>query len=319
MEHDAKKKITVVIPVYNEEKNVIALIEELERVFATLSYDYEFLFVDDGSRDGTVALLEKAAARTMRVQALVFARNFGKEVALSAGCHVAEGDAVITMDADLQHPPTLIPQLIEKWRDGADVVYTVRKENRGAGMMKKMTSAMYWWLFDKISSVKMEPHSTDFRLLDRSVVDVFKQFSERGRIFRGIVDWIGFRRARIEFVAPQRAGGNPAYSYKKLFALAINSLTAFSLWPLRIAGYVGIAISLVSGILLAVMLFARFFGNVSLFTPIAILATANTFLIGVVLVSLGFIALYIARIHDEVINRPLYIVRRKVNVGENKK
>ena len=317
METSAQKKITVVIPVYNEEKNIRPLIAALEDIFTSLSYAHDFLFVDDGSCDGTVAALEKEAARTPRVQVLVFARNFGKEVALSAGCHIASGDAVITMDADLQHPPSLIPDLIKKWEGGAEVVYTVRKENRGASVLKKTTSSMYWWLFDKISSVKMEPHSTDFRLLDRSVVDIFRQFSERGRIFRGIVDWIGFRRARIEFVAPQRVGGNPSYSYKKLFALAINSLTAFSLWPLRMAGYIGVAISLVSGILLAVMLFSRIFGDPLLFTSLAILATGNTFFIGIVLVSLGFIALYIARIHEEVINRPLYIVREKVNISED--
>jgi dolichol-phosphate mannosyltransferase len=244
---------------------------------------------------------------------LDFSRNFGKEVATSAGCHFSTGDAVITMDADLQHPPRIILELVQKWEEGFEVVYTVCKENKGASLMKKITSMLYYWLFNKISSVNSEPHSTDFRLMDKKVIDEFKMFSERSRIFRGIIDWMGYRRSRIEFIAPERNNGKVAYSYRKLFGLAVNSITAFSLLPLRIAGYFGIFITIASSVMLLIILLSEIFSWM-VFSPVAIIAVANTFLMGVVLICLGFIALYIARIHDEAGGRPLYIIRNKINL-----
>lgn len=311
------KVVSIVVPVFNEKNNLEILFDEISGVFENLEYDFEVIFVNDGSTDGCISILQDIARRNRKVKILDFSRNFGKEVATSAGCHFATGDAVITMDADLQHPPKLIPELIKKWEQGGEVVYTVRRENEGASMTKKATSRMYWWLFNKISSVNSEPHSTDFRLMDKQVIDEFKKFPEKERLFRGIIDWMGYRRERIEFVAPRRNSGQAAYSYNKLFALAINSLTAFSLLPLRMAGYFGIIITTVSSILLFVMLLSKIFGFL-VFTPVAIVVVANTLLIGIVLICLGFIALYIARIHDEVGGRPLYIIRKKINVeGEN--
>lgn len=313
MQNEIQKIISFVVPVYNEEKNIPLLVDALARVMQKTPYGHEIIFVNDGSVDKSIFAIAKLAQENSRIRGLDFSRNFGKEVATSAGCYEAAGDAVITMDADLQHPPEKILELLEKWEKGAEVVYTVRKENRGAGWFKKTTSKLYYWIFNKMTSVTSEPHSTDFRLMDRKVIDAFKHFPERERIFRGIIDWMGFRRDRVEFVAPDRRHGYVAYSYKKLFHLAINSLTAFSLLPLRIAGYFGIVITLVSGLLLLFMLIMRWFFDPEMFTPIAILATGNTLLIGIVLISLGLIALYIARIHDEVINRPMYIVREKIN------
>ncbi len=312
-----QKLISIVVPAYNEEGNLKLFYNEIVKVFSQLNnYDYEIIFVNDGSKDKTILKIRELSEKDTHVKALDFSRNFGKEVATSAGVHWAKGDAVITMDADLQHPPILIPKLIKKWKDGYEVVYTVRKENKGASFIKKLTSKMYWWLFDKITSIEMEPHSTDFRLLDRKVADEFKKFPERGRIFRGIVDWMGYKRIKVEFIANERNEGPATYSYQKLFSLAINSFTAFSLLPLRLAGYFGIFISSISFVLLISMFLTRWFGDPATFTPIAILAVSNTLLIGIVLISLGFIALYIARIHDEVANRPLYIIRKKINISE---
>lgn len=314
-----KKLISVVIPVYNEEKNIPVVAREVDSVFATIpAYEYEIIFVNDGSRDNSFLALYDLSQKNARVRGLDFSRNFGKECATSAGCHVAEGDAVITMDADLQHPPTLIPEFLRLWEQGAEVVYTVRKKNEGASIMKRLTSSVYYWLFNKVSSITSEPRSTDFRLLDKKVVDVFRAFPERERMFRGMIDWMGFKRVKVEFVAPERLYGDAGYSYIKLFRLAMNSFTSFSMLPLRMAGYMGIVITTISGILLLVMFINRWFFDPTLFTSIAILATGNTFLIGIVLISLGFIALYIARIHNEVINRPLYIVREKINLEEQK-
>jgi len=310
-----QKLISIVVPAYNEEGNLELFYQEIKKVFSNLeNYDYEIIFVNDGSKDKTILKIREIVKRDGRVKALDFSRNFGKEVATSAGVHYAKGEAIITMDADLQHPTNLIPEFLQKWREGFEVVYTVRKENKGASFVKKATSKMYWWLFDKITSIEMEPHSTDFRLIDRSVANEFKKFPERGRIFRGIVDWMGYKRVKIEFTANERNDGTATYSYIKLIRLAINSFTAFSLLPLRLAGYFGLLITSVSFVLLVVMLLTRWFGNPDTFTSIAILAVSNTLLIGIVLVSLGFIALYIARIHDEVANRPLYIVRKKINI-----
>lgn len=310
---DQNRLISIVIPSYNEGKNIPMIAGEIGKVFQSLAYDYEIIFVNDGSRDDSIVELKNLAETNKKVKVLDFSRNFGKEVATSAGCQFATGDAVITMDGDLQHPPVLIPELLKKWEAGAEVVYTVRNENEGASFVKKLTSKIYWWIFGKIASVDMEPHSTDFRLMDKKVIDTFKQFPERGRIFRGIIDWMGYRRERLEFTAPKRSIGTPTYSYRKLFGLAINSLTAFSLLPLKMAGYFGIIITGLSSIMLLVMLLSKIFGFL-VFTPIAIIVVANTLLIGIVLICLGFIALYIARIHDEVGGRPLYIIREKVNL-----
>lgn len=307
------KKISVVIPVYNEEKNVPLIAEEIAGVFAALPYEYEIIFVNDGSRDNSLLAILRLAEHHPNIKGIDFSRNFGKEPALSAGCHVASGDGVITMDADLQHPATLIPELIAHWEKGAEVVYTVRKKNEGASFTKRATSSMYYWLFNKITSVTTEPRSTDFRLLDKKVIEVFRRFPERERMFRGMVDWMGYKRSRVEFVARERKHGQAGYSYAKLFGLAINSFTSFSLLPLKLAGYLGLTITTLSGLLLTAMILSEFFTGWWVFTPLSILATINIFLVGIVLISLGFVALYIARIHNEVINRPLYIVREKVN------
>lgn len=309
------KRVSIVIPVYNEEKNIPIVAEEIGKVFSDLQgYEYEIIFVNDGSRDNSFLAIYDLSQKNPSVKGIDFSRNFGKECATSAGCHYATGDAVVTMDADLQHPPEIIPEFLKHWENGAEVVFTVRKKNKGASWFKKLSSHLYYWLFNKVSSITTEPRSTDFRLMDKKVIDVFRQFPERERMFRGMIDWMGFRRAKVEFTANERRNGEVSYSYAKLFRLAMNSFTSFSLLPLKMAGYLGVFIMTVSGLLLTVMLIFRWFFDPSLFTPIAILGVSNMFLIGIVLVSLGFIALYIARIHSEVINRPLYIVREKVNL-----
>jgi polyisoprenyl-phosphate glycosyltransferase len=307
------KLISIVIPIYNEEKNIAPLYAELQKVLAGTNYDFEIIFVNDGSKDGSLLELEKLAQNDNRVKVADFARNFGKEIALSAGCHLSKGEAVITMDADLQHPPMVILDFLKKWEEGFEVIYTVRNENKGASLTKKLTSEIYWWVFGKTTSISSEPHSTDFRLIDKKVADVFRKFPERGRIFRGIIDWMGYKRVKIEFVANERNHGEPTYSYSKLIILAINSLTAFSLLPLRLAGYLGVVITSISSLLLLGM-FIFEITKVMVFTAIAFFVVANTLLIGIVLICLGFIALYIARIHDEVVDRPLYIVREKINL-----
>lgn len=306
--------ISIVIPVFDEEQNIPLVFEGVRNVFDGTGYDFELIFVNDGSRDNSLLEIMKLSREDGRVKGLDFSRNFGKEPATSAGCHFAKGDAVVTMDADLQHPPELIATFLELWENGAEVVYAVRTEKRDILRIKNVFSKLFQWLFNGISDVPTESGATDFRLMDRKVTDVFRNFPERERMFRGMIDWMGYRREKVEFVAPERANGTTSYSFGRLVAFAVTSLTSFSLFPLRMVGYLGTLIMVLSGILLLVMLVTRRFFDADTFSLIAILAVGNIFLIGIVLVSLGLIALYIARIHGEVINRPLYIVRESVNM-----
>lgn len=309
--------ITIVIPVYREENNILKLYDRLDAVTHVLSeYKWKYIFVNDGSSDNSLAVLRDLASRDPKVMVLDFSRNFGKEVALSAGVHAAHSDAVICMDADLQHPPELIPRLIEEWRKGAEVVASIRKSIDRQPIMRRLGSRLYYWLMSKISGLDMVSQTTDFRLFDHKVVEAFRRITERERLFRGIIDWMGFRKVYVEFHAAAREGGSPSYSYGKLWDLAINSFTSFSLLPLRLTGYLGALITVGSGALLVWMLLARFVFAPQLFTSLAMVVVANTFLIGIVLVAIGLVAHYIGTIHTEVVNRPLYIIRERINFIE---
>jgi len=278
------------------------------------SYKFSFIFVNDGSPDNSLEVLRDFASRDSRVHVLDLSRNFGKEIALTAGVHAAESaDAVICIDADLQHPPELIPTLIARWREGYDIVATVRTEIGRQPVLKRIGSHVFYWLMRRISGVEMVSQTTDFRLYDRRVVQAFMQATERQRMFRGIMDWMGFRRVYVEFQAGPRMQGEAGYSYSKLIGLAVNSITAFSLWPLRLTGYLGLLITLGSGLLLFWMLANFLLHGRFDYTPLALVAVANTFLIGVVLMAIGLVALYIGTIHTEVINRPLYVVRERIH------
>ncbi len=306
--------ISIVIPIYNERKNIPALYKRLDQVTKTVpDIQWEYVLVNDGSPDDSISELRKLAGADGRVKVIDLSRNFGKEVALTAGVHSSHSDAVICMDADLQHPPELIPKLVEEWKKGAEVVATIRASIEKQPLMRRLGSYGYYWVMNKISGLEMISQTTDFRLLDRKVVDAFRQVTERERMFRGIIDWMGFKKVYVEFHAGAREEGTPGYSYKKLWRLAISSITAFSLWPLRLTGYLGVIITLSSGLLLLWMLGNYIFRTALIFTPLAIVVVANTLLIGIVLMAIGLVALYIGTIHTEVVNRPLYIIREKLN------
>lgn len=313
------KKISIVIPVYREAKNLRLLYERLESVTTKMpSFAWDYVFVNDGSPDNSLEVLANLAEKDKRCKVIDLSRNFGKEIALSAGVHEAEySDAVICIDADLQHPPELMPELVSRWQAGAEVVVTIRTKIEKQPLPRRMGSHLYYWLMSKLSGLDMVAKTTDFRLYDRKVVAAFKHVTERERMFRGIMDWMGFRREYVEFSADARNDGNVGYTYSKLIKLAIGSITAFSLWPLRIAGYLGIFITLVSGILLIWMLVNHLLKTAWDYSPLAIVVVTNTFLIGIVLISIGLVALYIGRIHTEVINRPLYIARSRINCPDS--
>ena len=311
------KKISVVIPVHCEETNLRTLYGRLKEIAHTAAdLEWEYIFVNDGSSDGSLTVLVQMASEDYKVKVIDLSKNFGKEAALTAGLQACSGDATICLDADLQHPPELIPQLIEAWTLGAEVVATIRTGTDGETMMRRVGSRGYYWLMGKLTHLEMVSQTTDFRLLDKKVVNACLSLTERERMFRAIVDWVGFKKVYIEFYAAARNQGRPTYSFSKLRQLAVNSVISFSLWPLRITGYLGLLISLVSGLLLIVMLGNYLFSSEQFFSTLGIVVVFNTLLIGTVLTSIGLVALYIGAIHAEVVNRPLFIVRETLNLDE---
>ncbi len=308
--------ISIIIPVHNEALNIGALHRELNRCTKRLRYAFEFIFVDDGSTDNSVQEIETLARHDRRIRLVEFARNFGKEAAVSAGLHAARGNAAIMIDADMQHPPSLICKFIQKWQQGADVVVGVREYSKNEGWFKKWSSARFYQIMQKITQTTITPHATDFRLIDRKVMDAFTQLTERNRLTRGLIDWLGFKRDYIHFKAAERLAGERSYTFRKLFGLAVNSFTHYSLVPLKLAGYLGIIILTTATPTGIVMYVERYMLNDPLGWQIrgtAMLAILLVMLVGVVLACLGLISLYIANIQAEVTNRPLYVVRRHVS------
>jgi polyisoprenyl-phosphate glycosyltransferase len=307
------KLISIIVPVFNEEQNVPLFYVELKKTWERLhdNYDFELIFINDGSSDRTHEAVSLLAASDTRIKFIEFARNFGKEMATSAGLHVANGDAAIMIDADLQHPIELIPDFIKKWEMGGEVVIGVRSKTLEKSVIKKTGSKLFYHALSFMGDIQIVPNATDYRLLDRQVVNEFKRFTEHNRITRGLIDWLGFKRDYIMFVADERRFGKPGYNKIKLLKLAMSTFVAHSLLPLKLAGYLGAIITLFSGPLGLFIFVTKFFmGDPFLFSGPAILAVINLFLIGIVLSSLGLIALYIGSIYGEVVNRPMYVVRK---------
>ncbi|MEI6587847.1 MAG: glycosyltransferase family 2 protein [Candidatus Moraniibacteriota bacterium] len=313
MEESKRKMLSIVVPVYNEEKNVPFFYEKIQAVLNALNYAWEIVFINDGSLDKSILELEKISKDDSRVRVIDFSRNFGKELAVTAGINACRGVACIILDVDLQHPIEKIPDFIKKWEDGAEVVVGVRDKNRGEGFVKKAGSYFFYKMINRISDMEIVTRATDFRLLDRVVIDEFNKLSERNRMTRALIDWLGFRREYIQFEANERIHGVPAYNFWKLVRLAFDSVISFSLFPLKLAGYLGVIITFLSGILGVFIILDRYIIKEIGFSGSAVLAVVILFLIGIVLICLGLIALYIANIHAEVTNRPMYIVRKGKN------
>lgn len=316
MQQSPSQLISLVIPVYNEENNLRPLQAEIHRVTSKLPFDFEVIFVDDGSKDDSVAILDELAEKFNNIRIIQFARNFGKEAAVTAGLHATKGEAAIIMDADMQMPPKHMGEFLKKWEEGAEVVVGVFA-SRDMAFVRRTGAKIFYKIMDVIghSKVKITPHATDYRLLDREVVDIFNSFTERNRITRGLIDWVGFDRSYVHFKQAPRLHGKPTYRFKDLISLAINSFTSYSLVPLKLAGYLGIfilAISIPLGIGLYLMRFAfdnPWDWNITATTFLAVLILG---LIGIVLACLGLISLYIGNMQAESLGRPLYIARKNV-------
>jgi len=306
------KLVSIVVPVYNEQDNIDLFKREVCKSMEQLPYRFEIIFVDDGSRDATPAILHRLASEDPRVQALILARNYGHQVAISCGLDHADGDAVISMDGDMQHPPEMLPQLLAKWEEGYDVVQTIRLATEGVSWFKNFTSRAFYWLMNAMSKVHVQEGGSDFRLLDKRVVESFRRFRETARFIRGMISAIGYRQTTIEFVAPPRHAGVSKFSLRKMMTFALDGITAYSKLPLRFAFYTGIVCGVISVGLTAHVIYIKYFTNEAV-PGWATLSASILLLGGLQLVFMGIIGEYVGRIYEEVKRRPLYLVREELN------
>ena len=303
------KKISILVPCYNEEQSLQLLHEEISKVVAGMAnYKWEFLFVNDGSADATMDVIRKMREKDARVAYIDLSRNFGKENAMLAGFDYVKGDAVIIMDADLQHPPMVIPDMVHKWEEGYDDVYAQRKSRGRESWMRKRLTKIYYKMLQGSARMDVLPNVGDFRLLDRKCIDALRQMRESGRYTKGMYCFIGFKKIGIEFETQDRIGGNSSMNYRKLTNLALEGVTSYTTAPLRWAAYIGLVVSLLAFVyMIFVLIKALFLGD-----PVAgypTLITVILFLGGIQLFTIGIIGEYLGKVFVEVKNRPVYFVR----------
>jgi dolichol-phosphate mannosyltransferase len=307
--------ISILIPVHNEAANLEWHHQKIKKILSKNKLAHEIIYIEDGSTDDSQSVIKRIVESDSSTKYVIFSRNFGKEAAITAGLQKASGDAVMIIDADGQHPIEMIDQFIAKWREGYDVVIGVRKSNQGEGFIKSAGSKLFYSLLKLVDNKgDIVPGSTDFRLLDRKVVDEYNQLTERNRVSRNLIDWLGFKQATIPFDAHQRHAGVASYSYAKLVKLAIDGAIKHSTRPLKLIGILGILISSLSFVAFAFLLVERFILPDPLHlavTGTAFLAIFLSFLVGIVLACQGLLALYVENIYYEAQNRPLFIIREK--------
>lgn len=304
-----KKKLSVVIPAYNEEKNIRVLITEVVRILSATKYDYELILVDDGSRDNTLGEIKLQAEVYANVFFIELSKNFGKDYALKSGIDLANGDAVITMDADMQHPPHLMPQMLEYWEEDFDIIYTFREDsNPHVGGFQKMASKMFYKGINALSDITLENGISDFRLMDQKVIKELRNIEEYEIFFRGMVKWVGFRQKGIPYTPEKRHEGEASYSFLKLSKLAVGSIMAFSVRPLYIATGLGLFFSLASLLYIPYVAISYFAGYDAVSGWASLIATVS-FFGGLQLLVLGIIGMYLGKIFLQTKHRPNYIIR----------
>ncbi len=298
-----------IVPVFNEEATLPELYRRLSAVMDSMDSTVELVLVDDGSSDRSLALMRELHDRDHRVCYLSFARNFGHQIAVTAGLNFVRGQAIVVLDADLQDPPELIPELADAWRRGYEVVYAQRVQRHREGWFKRLTAYVFYRLLRQLADVDIPTDTGDFCLMDRRVVDALNAMPERNRYIRGLRSWLGFRQIAIPFERDARFAGAVKYTFRKSLSLAIDGLVSFSKVPLRISTYVGLFAAVMAIVMAALVLYWRFFSPVSPLTGYATIAVAIFFLGAVQLFSIGILGEYIGRIYEEVKNRPVYILR----------
>jgi glycosyltransferase involved in cell wall biosynthesis len=308
---------SVIVPMFNEEEVIEHTYDRLKQVMDMTDEPYELVFVNDGSKDRTVELISMIADFDPNVRLINFSRNFGHQIAITAGMDYAKGDAVVVIDADLQDPPEVILKMIDKWKEGYEVVYGKRLKRKGETMFKKVTAKLFYRTLRSLTNVEIPVDTGDFRLIDRKVCDVLRGLKEKNRFVRGLVSWIGFRQTMVEYEREERYAGVTKYPLKKMIAFAVDGITSFSYKPLKIATYVGFTLSLTSFVYLLVVLFQKLAmgGTVAGWASIV---AVNLLFNGIILMLLGLIGEYIGRIYEESKNRPLYIIREVQGFPEGK-
>ena len=309
-------EISVVVPLYNEELNIGYLFERLLSELSRLDMSYEIVCVNDGSKDNTIDCLIEHHHQNPRIKVVNLSRNYGKEIALSAGLDYANGNAVIPIDADLQDPPELIAELVEKWREGYDVVYATRRSRQGESWVKRFTANVFYRTIDGLSQVPIPRNTGDFRLLDRRVVDALKQMPERTRFMKGLFAWVGFKQTSVIYDRPSRYKGETKWNYWKLWNFAIDGITSFSFLPLKVWSYVGLLVAIPSFFYASYLVIRTLIYGID-FPGYASIMVAVLFLGGVQLVSLGVLGEYLGRVYEEVKGRPLYLVRESYGFDSN--
>ncbi len=307
--------LSIVAPAYNEERNIAAFLQALLPILEKIGEPFEVLFVNDGSRDNTLGLLAAASATDARIKVVSLARNFGKDVALSAGLAHAAGAAVIPIDCDLQHPPELIVEMVARWRAGADMVLGVREKRDEEGFFRRSASRLYYRMMKMMTSVEIPPNAGDFRLIDRKIVDVINKMPERCRFMKGIFAWPGFKAETVTFQASLRAAGNTRWSFFKLWSFALDGLFSFSTAPLKVWTYIGLACAAGAFIYLIQLLIEKLVFGIDA-PGYASLLVVILFFNGLAMLSNGIQGEYLARIFDEVKGRPLYVVGATFGFGE---
>jgi glycosyltransferase involved in cell wall biosynthesis len=305
--------LSVVIPVHDEENSLHQLFERLSRVLDELDEPAEVILVDDGSRDRGYELMVGLHARDTRFKVVRLSRNFGHQMAITAGLDLAIGDAVVIMDADLQHPPETIVDLIAKWRDGFDIVYGIRHERTGEPWLKRMTARVFYRLLGSLSDAQMTAHAGDFRLVDRAALEAFRSLRESNRYVRGMFSWIGFRQVGVPYRGVERHAGTTKYSFTRMLKLGVDGILSFSTTPLRFVLHIGMLVSLISLALFVYALTSKLTGGAALPGWASLLAV-TAFLGGIQLLTLGTVGLYVGRIYEEVKQRPLYVVRETCGI-----
>ena len=304
-----KPIFSIIVPVYNEISCIDELYNRMTQVMDSTGEPWEIILVDDGSTDGSTDAIRAYAEKDDRIRPVIFARNFGHQIAVTAGLDYSQGKAVVIIDADLQDPPEVILDLIKKWQEGYQVVYAVRSEREGESWFKTFTASMFYRLIFKITDVKIPLDTGDFRLMDRSVVDVLNKMREKHRFLRGMSAWVGFKQIGVSYKRQARFAGETKYPFKKMLKLALNAITGFSYFPLQLATYLGFIAAGISILAIPVVIITRIIGTQAFFGQATTLI-AVLFLGGVQLISLGILGEYIGRVYDEVKGRPLYIVSK---------
>lgn len=300
-------RLSIIAPIYNEEQNIDTLYNRLNDVIPNLTDNYEYLFVNDGSQDNSLTNLKKICKNDTHCRLLCFSRNFGHQTAVTAGIDHCTGDAAIIIDADLQDPPEIIPDLVKKWKEGYHVVYAIREQRRGESIFKLATAWFFYRFLRKITKMNMPVDTGDFRLIDRKVIETLKNLPERHRFIRGLVSWVGFRQTGVKYHRDPRLHGTTKYPLKKMLHFAVNGITSFSYLPLQIATYSGFFVSGLAFLISVYFIYLRIF--TTNFEPgFTSLILAILFIGGIQLITLGIMGEYIGRIYDEVKQRPLYII-----------